>query len=67
MKQKQRLLDDLILELVDDPEKGGWIIIPASGKGIPASCFEICLWKEILRLRTKIVYLKARLENYESN
>lgn len=55
------------MEMRNDPERGGWIIIPPSGKGIPASLFEICLWNEIVHLRTRIAYLKARLDNYEQN
>ena len=64
-KKKHCVDEELIMELKNEPEKGGWIIIPPSGQGIPASLFEICLWNEILRLRTKVVYLKAQLEKHE--
>ena len=66
-KKKKCVDEELLLEMRNDPERGGWIIIPPSGRGIPASIFEICLWNEIVHLRTRITYLKEVIEKHEQS
>ena len=58
MSRKTR--EDLEIELRLDDETGAWNILSPAGAGILATYFEICLWKEIIRQRRQIAYLKAR-------
>ena len=51
----------LELELCFDELNNKWIIHSVGGSGIPASSFEVSLWKEIVSLRGQISYLTSRI------
>jgi hypothetical protein len=51
----------LELELCFDEISNTWTILSSGGHGIPASSFEIALWKEIILLRNQVSFLSNRL------
>ena len=56
-KIKEKTLE---LELSFDNDKNCWFIYSTGGAGIPASNFEITMWKEIVSLRGQLAYMRDR-------
>lgn len=57
-KTKEKTLE---VELFYDELADSWTIRCESGSKIPASMFEIILWKEIISLRGQVNYFRDRL------
>jgi hypothetical protein len=50
----------LELELYFDETQNRWMIHSPAGAGLTATDFEVCLWKEIIKLRRQLAYLRTR-------
>ena len=59
--KKKNTEKSLELELCFDELSNRWIIHSLGGSGIPASSFEVMLWKEIVSLRGQVSYLTDRI------